>query len=46
VTASLVKAASLGGNVLMPETNVMEGITVGMFADPEGHVVGLIKANE
>jgi len=46
VTASLVKAASLGGNVLMPETNVMEGVTIGLFSDPEGHVVGLLKANE
>jgi predicted enzyme related to lactoylglutathione lyase len=46
VTASLDKAVSLGGSVLMPETNVMEGTTIGLFADPEGHVVGLLKASE
>ena len=44
VTASLDKAVGLGGSVLMPETTVMEGTTIGMFADPEGHVIGLLKA--
>ena len=43
VTASLEKAASLGGKILMPETNVMEGVTIGHFADPEGHIIGLVK---
>lgn len=43
VTATLEKAASLGGNILMPETNVMEGVTIGHFADPEGHIIGLLK---
>ena len=43
VTATLEKAASLGGSILMPETNVMEGVTIGHFADPEGHIIGLLK---
>ena len=34
---------SLGGKILMPETNVMEGVTIGHFADPEGHIIGLVK---
>ena len=43
VTAALEKAASLGGSILMPEMNVMEGVTIGHFADPEGHIIGLVK---
>ncbi len=43
VTAALEKAVRLGGAILMPETNVMEGVTIGHFADPEGHVIGLVK---
>lgn len=43
VTATLKTAESLGATVLMPETNVMEGVTIGLFRDPEGHVVGLLK---
>ena len=27
----------------MDETEVMEGTVIGLFADPEGHVVGLAK---
>ncbi len=43
VSAHLDKAVSLGGSVLMPETTVMEGLVIGFFADPEGHMVGLVK---
>ena len=46
VSASLDKAVELGGAVLMPETNVMEGTTIGMFTDPEGHAVGLLKQTD
>lgn len=45
VTASLEKAVELGGTGLMPETHVMEGTTVGLFSDPEGHTVGLLKGD-
>ncbi len=41
VGAFLEKATSLGGTVFMPETEVMENVVIGLFADPEGHVIGL-----
>jgi predicted enzyme related to lactoylglutathione lyase len=41
--ASLDKAESLGGSTVMPPTEPMQGTTVALFADPEGHVVGLVK---
>jgi uncharacterized protein len=41
--ASLDKAESLGGKTVMPPTEPMEGTTIALFADPEGHVVGLVK---
>ena len=28
----------------MAETHVTEGVTIGMFSDPQGHIVGLLKA--
>ena len=43
VAAALTRALELGATVLQEETPVMEGVTVGMFADPEGHVIGLMK---
>jgi uncharacterized protein len=41
--ATLDKAESLGGKTVMPPTEPMEGTTIVLFADPEGHVVGLVK---
>jgi len=41
----LAKVTEAGGRVLMPTMNVMEGVTIAMFADPEGNVLGLLKAN-
>ena len=43
VTASLEKAEGLGGKVVMPRTT-LPGVTLGLFEDPEGHVVGLVEA--
>ena len=43
VAEYLDKAASMGGSVVMPETEVMEDVVIGLFADPEGHVIGLVK---
>ena len=43
VTASLEKARSLGGRVVTPRT-VMPDVTLGVFEDPEGHVIGLVEA--
>ncbi len=44
VEASLAKAESLGGKRVFGPESVMEGIELGQFLDPEGHVIGLIKA--
>ncbi len=44
VEAALAKAESLGGSRLMGPDKVMEGIEIGMFNDPEGHVIGVIKS--
>lgn len=42
ITASLAEATRLGGTVIMPRM-ALPDVTLGMFADPEGHVVGLIE---
>ena len=43
VTASLGQAQRLGGRVIMPRT-VTPDVTMGVFEDPEGHVIGLVEA--
>jgi predicted enzyme related to lactoylglutathione lyase len=43
VEAALAKAASLGGSRLMGPEKVMEGLELGLFTDPEGHLIGLVK---
>src|SRR5262249_51659650 len=43
VPRSLDTAVRLGGKVLMPRT-AMPDVTLGMFRDPEGHIVGLVEA--
>src|SRR6516162_6250828 len=43
VTASLSKAERLGGKVVMLRT-VTPDVTMGVFEDPEGHVMGLVEA--
>jgi predicted enzyme related to lactoylglutathione lyase len=40
--AILDKATASGGRVLMPLTEVAPETTVALFADPEGHVVGIM----
>ena len=42
--ATLDKAESLGGKTIQPPMDVPEGPTIAMFADPEGHMIGLLKA--
>lgn len=44
VAAHLKRAEAAGGTIMMEETQVMEGTVIGLFADPEGHLVGLLKA--
>lgn len=47
VAGSLAKAEELGGSVVFPEMRLEEnGIIIGLFADPEGHVVGVVQPIE
>ncbi|ASU81207.1 glyoxalase [Actinopolyspora erythraea] len=46
VERALSQAESLGGNRVMGPEKVMERIEIGMFADPEGHVVGVVRSEE
>ena len=41
VTLKAVEAA--GGTVVMPRTEITGMITLGVFADPQGNVVGLVE---
>ena len=43
ITASLEKAVSLGGRVVMPRTE-LPGTILGFFEDPDGHAIGLVEA--
>ena len=43
VEAALEKAERLGGTRMMGPDEVMEGLVIGMFTDPEGHTIGLVK---
>ena len=43
VEASLAKAESLGGTRVLGPEEIMEGLTLGQFTDPEGHLIGLVK---
>ena len=42
--ATLTKAEGLGGKTTMPPMAVPGGPEIAMFADPEGHQIGLVKA--
>jgi uncharacterized protein len=39
---TLAKAEAAGGRVLMPLTEVAPETTIALFADPEGHVIGIM----
>jgi predicted enzyme related to lactoylglutathione lyase len=43
VEAALAKAESLGGTRVMGPDEVMESLTIGLFTDPEGHVIGVMN---
>lgn len=43
VEASLATAVELGGARLMGPEQIMEGVEIGMFTDPEGNVIGVLK---
>lgn len=40
----LEQAESLGGKVVAPVTEIPDQVTFALFADPEGHVIGIVKA--
>lgn len=40
--ATLRRVEELGGRVIMPLTKVAKDTTIALFADPEGHIVGLM----
>lgn len=40
---ALKQAKGLGGEVLMPRTELPGGTVLGMFRDPEGNAVGLVE---
>lgn len=44
VEESLAKAESLGGTRMMGPERVMDELTIGLFTDPEGHVIGVMSS--
>lgn len=44
VEAALASAERLGGTRVMGPETPMEGLEIGMFLDPEGHVVGVVRS--
>jgi predicted enzyme related to lactoylglutathione lyase len=42
VAGALATAERLGGSVSMPATTMPDGTVLGMVADPEDHVIGLV----
>ena len=44
VEAALAKAESLGGSRMMGPRKVMDMVEIGLFNDPEGHPVGVVKS--
>lgn len=46
VEAALAKAEELGGSRRMGPEDMGPGLTIGMFADPEGHVVGVVSGSQ
>jgi uncharacterized protein len=46
VEAALAKAEGLGGTRMMGPDEVMEGLVIGLFNDPEGHVIGVIQSGQ
>ncbi len=40
---ALAKISELGGRTVQEPMDVPDGPTIALFADPEGHVIGLVK---
>jgi hypothetical protein len=45
VEATLAQAESLGGTRVFGPDQLMEGLVLGQFKDPEGHLIGLTQSN-
>ena len=45
IQASLDKAVGLGGKMVMPVTDIPNMVTLALFSDPEGNVVGIVSSN-
>jgi uncharacterized protein len=45
IEATLAQAERLGGARVFGPDQVMEGLTLGQFTDPEGHLIGLTQSN-
>jgi predicted enzyme related to lactoylglutathione lyase len=43
VETSLQKAEQLGGTRMMGPEQAAEGVEIGLFTDPQGHIIGVIK---
>jgi predicted enzyme related to lactoylglutathione lyase len=43
IDSALARATELGGSVIMPKFSPGPGATLGLLADPEGHVIGLTE---
>ena len=41
--AAMAQAESLGGTRMMGPEEVMNGLVIGLFTDPEGHVIGVVE---
>jgi uncharacterized protein len=46
VEAALAKAEELGGSRTMGPQEMGPGLMIGMFTDPEGHVVGVVSGSQ
>jgi predicted enzyme related to lactoylglutathione lyase len=44
VEAALVKAEALGGTRVLGPDTVMPGVTIGLFTEPEGKIIGVLEA--
>ncbi len=45
IEEALQKAESLGGTRVMGPEKVMDQVELGQFKDPEGHLIGLVRAS-
>jgi predicted enzyme related to lactoylglutathione lyase len=46
VNAALQRAEELGGKRMLGPDPLLPGVEIGRFADPEGHLIGVITQRE